>query len=215
MGLAATIKDLAQQATRGVWIGGSFFAGVIVSCVIGLYLAISPTYYFLGLISFIPNQHRDSCEKLLCEIALNLRRWFGAQLLAMTIVGAATTVVLWAIGVDYWLLFGLLAGLLDFVPYLGPTLPLTAVLLVNIAIAPWKIPLVIAAFVGIHQFENSVVVPLIFKYRMKFPPALLIAAMLVMGNLFGVIGLLLTPSFFSVFQTVVLHFRNKSGPGEV
>ncbi len=211
MGLAATIRDLAQRATHGVWIGGSFFVGVTVACVIGLYVAISPVYYFEGLLSFIPKRHRDFTAKVLCEIAVNLRRWFGAQLLAMTIVGVATTVVLWAIGVDYWLLFGLLAGLLDFVPYLGPILPLTAVLFVNIAIAPWKIPLIIAAFIAIHQFENSVVVPLIFKYRMKFPPALLIAMMLVMGNLFGVIGLLLTPSFFSVFQAIILYFRNEVG----
>jgi predicted PurR-regulated permease PerM len=208
MNLTATLKELTQRISHGVWLGGSLVVGLIAASVIGLYTAMSPTYYFEGLLSFIPIRHREGTEKLLGEIAANLRRWFVSQLLAMTIVGVATTLVLWIIGVDYWFLFGLLAGLLDVVPYIGPTLPLTAVLLVNLAIAPWKIPLVVLAFISIHQFENNIVVPMIFRYRMKFPPVLLISTMLIMGSVFGVMGLLLTPGLFTVLHTVVEHYRN-------
>ena len=125
----------------------------------------------------------------------------------MTIVGVATTLVLWIIGVDYWFVFGVMAGLLDVVPYLGPILPLAAVLIVNIAIDPEKIPWIIFAFIAIHQFENNFIVPLIFKYRMHFPPALLIATMLIMGSLLGVMGLIFTASLFSILQTIYVHYR--------
>ena len=210
LNIGSGLQNIAQQFAHGLWLGGTLVAGVIVSAVIGIYIAMNPNFYVDSVLSLMPVPHREDIHQLLQEIAVNLRKWFGAQLLAMFIVGLATTLVLWLIGFDYWFLFGVLAGALDVVPYLGPIIPLSALIVVNLANDPEKIPWIIGAFILIHQFENNVSVPLIFKYRMKFPPAILIATMLLTGTLFGLIGLILTPAFFSVFQTILIHYKTSS-----
>jgi len=207
LNIGSRLPNIAQQFAHGLWLGGTLVAGIIVSIVIGIYIAMNPSFYVDGALSLVPGTRREDVHQLLQEIAVSLRKWLGAQLLAMLIVGLATTLILRLIGVDYWLLFGVLAGLLDVVPYLGPIIPLAALIVVNLANDPEKIPWIVGAFILIHQFENNVSVPLIFRYRMKFPPAILIATMLITGKLFGVIGLILTPAFFSVFQTIFIHYK--------
>ncbi len=203
----SALQNLVQRLSHGLSLGGTFVASTIISLAIGVYIAMNPVYYYDLALALVPENRRGDLGDLLLKISVNLRKWLFSQLLAMSTVGVATTFALWLIGVDYWFLFGVLSGLLDVVPYLGPIIPLTGLLVVNIAISPEKIPWIICAFIVIHQFENNFVVPLIFKYRMHFPPALLISTMIILGSLLGVLGLIVTPVLFSILQTTFIHYR--------
>jgi predicted PurR-regulated permease PerM len=197
-----SIQSVAQQILLGLKLGSTAFAGAIFVFVIAVYVAISPTYYYEGLLSLAPQRFRISTAETLTEIAANLRKWSRSQLLAMTIVGVLTSLALRIIGVEYWLLFGILTGLLDILPYIGPTVPAAGAILGTFASDPEKIPWIIGAFVLIHQTENNIVVPNIMKHRMHFPPVPLMIAMLIMGSWFGVLGLLITPGLFTIGMTI-------------
>jgi predicted PurR-regulated permease PerM len=197
-----SIQNVAQQILQGFKLGTAAIATVVFVFVIAVYVAINPTYYYEGILSLTPQRYRMGTAKSLAEIATNLRKWFQSQLLAMAIVGLLTSIALRIIGVEYWLLFGILTGLLDIIPYIGPTIPAAGAILVTFASNPEKLPWIIGAYVLIHQTENNIVVPNIMKHRMHFPPVPLMIAMLAMGSWFGVLGLLLTPGLFTVGMTL-------------
>lgn len=202
LGEESSIRELIQRTQQGLRVGVTAIAGFIFFSVTAIYLALNPSYYFQGIQNLIPENHRSQISAALLEIAKNLRRWFTSQLIAMAIVGALTTFALWVIGVDYWLLFGVLSGILDIIPYIGPTIPAAGAIIVSLASEPDKVPWIVAAYIVIQQLESHIVIPNIMRHRMQFAPIPLMIMMLIMGKWFGVIGLLLTPGIFTVLVTL-------------
>lgn len=201
LGGQSSVREITERLQHGFKIGTTAVAGFIFVMVIAIYLAINPSYYFNLVESLIPEGYRTRISTILLEMAKNLRRWFSSQLIAMAMVGSFTTIALWAIGMDYWLLFGFLTGLLDIIPYIGPAIPFVGAIIVTLASTPEKVPWIIAAFIVIQQIESHIVIPNVMKYRMHFPPIPLMIMMLIMGKWFGMIGLLLTPGLFSIGMT--------------
>lgn len=133
LNLEDTVYRLSTQLVRGFKIGASALAGFILVFVIALYTAVTPSYYFEGFLSLLPSNQRSRTREVLLAVGSNLRRWFGAQLIAIVTVGTMVALGLWLVGLEYWLLFGLISGLLDIVPWVFTVLR-TLYLLVYV---PW------------------------------------------------------------------------------
>lgn len=157
----------------------------------GIYLAANPSLYRAGLLKLLPRRSRDNADLAMSEAGTALGLWLKGRLLAMILVGVLTGLGLWAIGVPSYLALGLLAGLLEFIPFIGPIIAAIPAILLALLGDPVDALWVAGLFLLIQQLEGNAITPLIQQHAVDLPPALLIFAVLGFGTLFGIVGILL------------------------
>jgi predicted PurR-regulated permease PerM len=183
-------------------------AGLVLILFLAIYLAIDPGLYRRGLLRLVPRQSRKRADKMLTAIAVTLRKWLVTQLIAMVAIGVVTTLVLLALDVRAAVPLGILAGLLEFVPTLGPILSALPAIAMGFVDSPEKALAVTIAYVGIQFLENHLLIPLLMKEGIDIPPALTIVAQALMAIVFGFLGLLVA---VPLLATVMIAFRTASG----
>lgn len=172
--------------------------------IMALYLALRPDIYRDLLISLIPPRHRDAAHDVLRGVTLALRAWTFAQLLAMFVLGALTAFGLWALGVPYWLAFGIFTGLVALVPFFGTLISSLLPAFFVLADGDWLRALLVIAFgFVIHFVENQLVNPLIMHKHASLPPVLTIMSVLICSKLLGPLGLLVAVPGLAVLLVVV------------
>jgi predicted PurR-regulated permease PerM len=172
-------------------LAGNAIAGALLVFVGGIYLAAQPRLYLEGILKLIPAARRALAEQSLAETGRALRLWLLGQLVAMAIVGAATSVGLALIGIPSSLALGVLAGLSDFVPVVGPIVAAIPALLIAFSQGDEAALWTLALYVGVQQIEGNILMPLIQQRVVSLPPALTLFAIVAAGTLFGVPGILL------------------------
>jgi predicted PurR-regulated permease PerM len=165
-------------------------AGFVLVFFLGIYLAAEPNPYIEGLLSLFPSERRDRIREILQLLGQALRWWLIGRALAMTAVGVMTVFALWVIGLPLATTLGLIVGLLTFIPFIGPTLASVPALLVALLEGPYMVLWVVIIYVLIQQIENQIFTPLIQKRAVFLPPAVLLSAQLLIGILFGFMGVL-------------------------
>lgn len=165
-------------------------AGLVLVLFLAIYLAIDPGIYRRGLLYLVPRESRPRADKVLGAIATTLRKWLVTQLIAMIVIGVVTTSVLLALKVRAAVPLGILAGLLEFVPTLGPILSAIPAIAMGFVDSPEKALFVTIAYVGIQFIENHLLIPILMKEGIDLPPALTIVAQALMAIVFGILGLL-------------------------
>lgn len=165
-------------------------AGIVLVLFLAIYLAIDPGIYRRGLLYLVPRETRPQADKMLGAIAGTLRKWLVTQLIAMIVIGVVTTSVLLALKVRAAIPLGILAGLLEFVPTLGPVLSALPAIAMGFVDSPEKALFVTIAYIGIQFVENHLLIPILMKEGIDLPPALTIVAQALMAIVFGVLGLL-------------------------
>ena len=178
-------------------------ASLVLIAVFGIYFAVDPTLYLEGTARLFPQDRRDRVLSLFRSIGRALRSWFVGRFLSMVIVGVGTALGLWAVGVPLALPLGILAGLLSFVPNLGPIMAAVPGILVGLSVDP-KIALwALLVYIGVQLLESYAITPVIQQRVVSMPPALLLAFQLLMGLSGGVIGLFMaTPVLVGIVVTV-------------
>jgi len=169
-----------------------------LTLVAALYLALEPDLYRRGALRLVPVGHRPFVDGLLTELEHTIRSWLGGQLILMGFIGALTGLGLWAIGIPYALALGILAGLLEFVPYLGPILSAVPVLLIALSTSPTQALWALGLLIAVQQIENNILQPLVQKSAVDIPPVLLVITLFAMGALFGVPGLLVATPLLAI-----------------
>jgi predicted PurR-regulated permease PerM len=165
-------------------------SGIVLVIFLAIYLAIDPSVYRRGIVHLVPERGRLRTEEVLSAIAVTLRKWLVTQLIAMIVIGAVTTVVLMALRVRAAVPLGILAGLLEFVPTLGPILSSVPAIAMGFVDSPEKAVAVAIAYVGIQFLENHLLIPILMREGLDLPPALTIVMQAMMAIVFGVLGLL-------------------------
>src|SRR5205814_419836 len=100
----------------------SFLEALIIAIIAGVYLAVQPSLYRTGLCKMFPLRWRPNARETVEDVAMALRLWLLGQLLQMLLIGALSVFAVWLIGLPSPLALGFIAGLLEFIPYLGPIL---------------------------------------------------------------------------------------------
>lgn len=168
---------------------GAIAHGLLV-LVLGVYLAIDPGQYRRGLLHLLPARHRFAADRALSAAGSALHRWLRGQLIAMAIVGIAIGVGLWALGVPFALSLGLLAGMLEFIAFIGPIAAAVPAILLGFGESPLTALYVALLYLVVQQVEAYVLMPLVQRWAVALPPALAILAVVVLGILIGLPGVL-------------------------
>ena len=177
--------------------------GFVLVVIAGMFIAISPRTYMRGLIVLIPRSHRRRMGEVLPKTGVAMVQWMKGTAMGMVIVGAMSTVGLLIIGVPAALALGMIAGLLEFIPYIGPTLSFVPAIVVALAVSPEKALWVVLLYALIQGLESNVIIPLIMKEMVELPPALTLLFQALMATLFGFLGLLLAVPMLASIKILV------------
>jgi predicted PurR-regulated permease PerM len=178
-------------------------AGFFLVIFAGLFIAISPRIYMRGLIVLVPRSHRRRAGEVLPMAGATMVQWMKGTALAMLFVGTVSSVGLWLIGVPAALALGLIAGLLEFIPYFGPALSFIPALIIALAISPQMALWVLVLYSIVQSLESVVVTPLLMKQMVKLPPALTLLFQTMMAALFGFLGLLLAVPILATAKVLI------------
>lgn len=182
---------------------GNSLANVLVVLAGGIYLAAQPGLYRTGLLKLVPPARRNLAAEALDDTGRALRRWLLGQLVSMAIIGLLTGIGLWIIGVPSALTLGLLAGLLEFIPIVGPIAAAVPALLLALAQGTETSLLTLGLYLLIQQIEGNLVQPLIQQQTVSLPPALLLFSVIAAGLVFGGLGVILAAPLTVTFYVLV------------
>jgi predicted PurR-regulated permease PerM len=213
--LPSRITDLAGSMIE-------FMTALVIMAVVGLYCAAEPALYTGGLIRLVPLQRRDRAREVLTTLVYNIRWWIMGQLFAMVCVGLITGIGIWTVGAPLALALGVLAGMLEVIPNIGPVLWVVPAMLVALPQGTTQVIHVVIVYAVTHLLESHVLIPLVQRRSVLLPPMLSILAIMLLGLLGGVLGLLVAAPMALVAMLLVkmlyvedrLGDRNVKVPGE-
>lgn len=170
---------------------GSVVSIVAVILVGGIYIAAQPALYRRSILALVPPARRLAVSRTFRRVVQALRAWLKAQLVGMAFVGAATGLGLSLVGIPGAPAIGLVAGLCEFVPYLGTFVVAIPSILIGLSIGIDTGLLTIAVIVGVQQIQGNLVSPMAQSRLADLPPALTIFSLVAFGLLMGPLGVIL------------------------
>lgn len=204
-------KDIGRQMAAMVPNAGLFFSGVfgalgnaVIIIAVGIYFAIRPQLYINGIITLVPPSRRPRARAVLDEIGTTLSKWLVGKACSMVAAGVMTAVGLSLLGVPLALLLGIIAGLLDFIPYVGPLMAGVPALLIAFSNSPAQALYVLLLFGGIQLVQGYLMEPLIDQRTVALPPALTITMQVTFGAMFGMAGVALATPMTAVLMVLVV-----------
>jgi predicted PurR-regulated permease PerM len=185
---------------------GATFGGLgcrVLIAFLGLYLAVSPEVYAGPAIRLFPVERRERTREVLFEAGETLRHWMLGTSFTMLVLGVVTYVGLQLIGVPLALLLAVVSGLAAFVPIIGPMVAGGLMVLVALS-ESWQLALWAGGFyVVLQTLESYLLTPLIQERAVDLPPAAVIAAQVLMGLLFGILGVILATPLAAVAAVLI------------
>lgn len=173
--------------------------------ILTLMLVTNPLAYRQIFIRLYPSFYRRRIDEILLECEVALGNWFAGILLTSVFIAALSGIGLWILGINLVLAHALLAGLLNFIPNIGPTIsvifPVTVALL-DVS-APWKAIAVIILYLVIQNLESYVVTPTVMARQVSLLPALTLLAQIIFATFFGLLGLLLALPLAVIAQVFI------------
>ena len=191
--------ELARGLVEGVVV-------VLLAPVLAFYIVVDAHNLRRAAERLIPAADRAEVIHLARQVGKALGGFVRGQLVVAAIVGVLSSTVLWILDLPFWLIVGLLAGLLNVVPFIGPwvggALGVATALIVGDPIrAVW----VVIAFLLIQQFDNHFVSPMVLRVAVHLSPVTIILALLAGGSIGGLLGVLIAVPTTAVFKIIIGH----------
>ena len=190
---------LTTVASVGASVANVLSFGVVIF-IATVYTVARPAPLVNGFVALFPAGERQKVRGVLGDMYAAVQRWFLGQLASMTIIGLLFTVAMFVIGTPFALLLGIFAGLVSFVPYVGPVISVIPPVLLALTSDPIDAVWLLLAYAVIQAIEGNLVQPIVMSRAISLHPAVLVFALLIMGTLFGFIGV-----FLAVPLVAVLH----------
>ena len=202
-GIAEQQEKVIERATDAAWKVLDGALGLAIIIFTGLYLASAPGPYVRGILHLFPRRRRGRMAEVLFASGYTLRWWLLGQLLSMTIVGVLMGVGLAVIGVPMALALGVLAGLFEFVPTIGPMIGLVPALLLALADSPQTALWVLLLYGVVQTVESYILTPLVQERVIDLPPVVTIATQVLFAWTLGAMGLLIAVPFVAITVVAV------------
>jgi predicted PurR-regulated permease PerM len=182
---------------------GNFF----IVLFLGLTFAAQPSVYRKGLLFIAPARHRARATVIVDRIGETLERWLIAQIVTMAVVFVVTWIGLAIIGVQGSFILGIQAGLLTFIPTVGPLVAGLIVVLASFASGWVAAVSAFVLFLGVHALESYILTPILQRQALDIPPATLFAFQILLGVVFGVWGLAMALPLMAVVKVMIDYFK--------
>lgn len=200
---AVTWAEQLPQITVGFF-GGLF--NVILAPIIAFYILKDLPAIKETVVNLVPLKYRDNFLHLTKEIDIAVGGFLRGQLLVALIVGVTISIYLLIIGVNFAILLGLLAGILNIIPYFGPIIGGTVAALVALFQSPTLALLVVIGMLVIQQLDGVLISPNIMRQTVNLHPVVIILALLIGGSFFGFLGLVLAIPVAAVGKALLIHY---------
>ncbi|MBS3937471.1 MAG: AI-2E family transporter [Peptococcaceae bacterium] len=178
-----------------------------------LFILVTPivTFYILkdiqviraGMREMLPSKYRLRVLRYVACIDLTLGRWIRGQIIVAFSVGLLTAIGLRLIGLEYAVLLGTIAGLLDVVPYFGPVMGGVLPLLLGLIESPAMAFKVLIVIIVVQQIESNFITPQILGQSLNLHPLTIIFALLLGGEVGGFLGLLLAVPIAAIIKVTI------------
>ncbi|MET0615680.1 MAG: AI-2E family transporter, partial [Thermoleophilaceae bacterium] len=185
-------------------------AGVLGALVLILitsyYMAIRPEPLVEGLVRLAPPPRREHLREVLGRIRTSWIGWMEGVAIDMLVTGVMLYVALTIVGLDFAIFFAVLSALLVVVPYFGAIAGAIPPTLFALTDSPGKAILVLGAYILVQQLESNVTIPIIMAQRVRLHPAVIAIGVVVVGQLFGFVGLFVAVPILSLIIITVEEF---------
>lgn len=213
----SSASPLPEFASRiGAWTMS--FAGATLELVIVLiaagFIAVSPDIYRNGALALAPGRLRVRLRQAFNASATALRKWLVATLFSMVFLSVVTTLGLWALGVPAPLALGLITGLAQFIPLVGPMLATAPAVLLALTVGPETALWTALLYLVASQVEANLITPLIQQRAVSLPPALTLFGVIGLGLLLGPLGVLFATPLMVVASVFIVIFYVRGALGD-
>lgn len=217
-GTAPTIAGVAGQAqevalgflgTLNTVAGG--VAGALVVIVLSFYIIIEDEAARKAFRSLVPPQYQEFAIRLVWQVVEKLGAWMRGQLALSASVSTTYFILFTVLGLPYPLLLALVAGLFEFIPYIGPIIAASIATFIAFTVAPWMALAVAVTIIVFQQLQNNIVAPMVMRRAVGLNPVISILAFLVGAKLFGAVGAIFAipvATACSVAAAEYVRFRN-------
>lgn len=190
-GLLSQLFGSLGDVTRFVGSAAGAIGSLLFIIVVGLFVASEPRLYERGIAWLTPRGSRDRVAETMSDIAAMLRRWVGYRFVAMLSDGIMTAIGLFIAGVPLAGLLALISGMLAFIPNFGSLFAGGIILLVGLSGGPEMAGIAIGTYVLVQLIQGNFVTTAVERRAVDIAPATTLAAQLLFGALFGLMGLML------------------------
>ncbi|KAF1305406.1 AI-2E family transporter [Enterococcus saccharolyticus] len=204
--------SIIQQFLGGLSSSLGSIVGTIASATMTLVTAPFILFYMLkdgdkivpNIEKVIPERRREQVKELLNQMNKTLSNYISGQAIECVFVATFTFLGYWILGVDYAFLFGMIAGVTNLIPYLGPYLGLLPAVFVTIFNDPIKALLCCVVVLVVQQLDGNIIYPNVIGKSLAIHPLTIIIVLLVAGNIAGLLGIFLGVPFYAICRTLVL-----------
>ncbi|WP_216635543.1 AI-2E family transporter [Croceicoccus bisphenolivorans] len=192
---------------------GEVILNFLIVLVGGMFIAANPGPYRRAIVMLTPHGGRTTMDRALGEMAIALRLWLKAKLISMTAMTVLIGGSLWAAGVEHWAALGLLGGISEFVPYVGPAVAMLPAIAIAAGQGGSVLTYTLIAYVAVRVIEAWMITPLINRQVVSIPPALTLFVILGAGAVFGLYGVFFAGALLVVAYVGVreLYLRDTLG----
>lgn len=207
----ALLPEKSFKLLAGIF---SNFVGLFILLVITFYLLMERRKLSSYLLILFGKENYQKVEKIIEKIEIQLGGWVRGQTLLCLIVGLMTYIGLWFLGVEFALPLALLAGILEIVPNIGPTLAAVPAVLLGLLTSPVSALAVAALYFLVQQVENYLIVPGIMRRAVHLSPLIVILSLMIAAKIGGLIGVILAVPTVLILRVILLEvttskrFRN-------
>ena len=218
LGISTTPEDLKGLATQAMSSMGRVTAAVgtavgaitsgVMMLVLAIFLAVEPKLYERGVAWMLPIEKRAHFYRIADKMGWTLRRLMFGRLIGMGVEGVGTWLLLWAGGVPMAGLLGILTGLFAFLPNIGSIISGVLIILVGFSAGTDTGLYAFGVYMVVQIVDGYLIVPMVAKKATDLAPALVLAAQILFGALFGIMGLFLADPIVAMIK-VYLEERSK------
>lgn len=205
--LASASSDIAQNVfNQSLNITMGFAQAIFITLALTMftyYILVDKNYLRDKFIEFFPPNLKEKAGCILYNIASKVGNYVRAQVLSMVTVGVMITIALALLGVEYPILLGLITGICEIIPVLGPTIAVTVIVLIAFPLGLVKVILAVVLFLTIQQVSNYVIRPFLFGKFMKLHPITILVALFAAEEFLGIFGVILSPAIAATLCVLV------------
>lgn len=209
-----SLPNLSQYTERAVSISLGFFSnifGLLSLILLSLYISLDWEKIKKFLHRLFPNGNGHIFDKVIYDLESGIGQWVKGQLVLMGVIWFFSTIILYFLGNKFFIPLGLVAGLLEIVPIVGPLISTILAVLVAFAYGGPQIALItLVTFYLIQVLENNFLVPKVMEKVSGFSPVLILLSFLVCTNFLGILGAVLAIPILMFFNVLIKHLGPKN-----